>query len=53
MTVVKTAHVLWTPRSRAGLPVFADAKFSAAAMSGTWVQDLPGINRPPRGRPRV
>ena len=53
MTVVKPAHVLCTPRSRAGLPVFTDAKLAAAAMSGTWVQDLPGISRPPRGRPRV
>ena len=53
MTVAKTAHVLWTPRSRAGLPVFVEAAFAKTAMSGSWVQDLPGINRPPRGRPRV
>jgi hypothetical protein len=53
MTVAKPAHVLWTPRSRAGLPVVTDAAFAMPASSGTWVQDLPGITRPPRGRPRV
>ena len=53
MTVAKTAHVLWTPRSRAGLPVFVDAAFAKPAMSGSWVSDLQGITRPPRGRPRV
>ncbi len=51
--MVKCAHVLWTPRSRAGLPVFTDAGFEMTAMSGTWVKDLPGNTRPPRGRPRV
>ncbi len=52
MTVTCT-HVHWTPRSRAGLPVFTAASFAMAAMSGTWVKDLPGNARPPRGRPRV
>ncbi|HEX4431840.1 MAG TPA: hypothetical protein VHZ96_21405 [Frankiaceae bacterium] len=50
---VKNAHVLWTPRTRAGLPVFTDASFEMTASSGTWVHDLPGITRPPRARPRV
>jgi hypothetical protein len=49
---MKSAHVLWTPRTRVGLPVFTDAKFAMNA-SGTWVQDLPGITRPPRGRRRI
>ena len=43
---------MWTPRSRAGFPVFTDA-VAMTATSGTWVQDLPGITRPPRGRTRV
>lgn len=49
---VKTAHVLWTPRTRVGLPVFTDA-LQMTASSGSWVQDLPEIIRPPRWRPRV
>ncbi len=53
MTLAKPNHVLCAPRSRAGLPVFTDAALAMTAMSGTWVQDLPGTIRPPRGRPRV
>ncbi len=53
MTLAKPAHVLCAPRSSTGLPVFTDADFAMTAMSGAWVQDLPGITRPPRGRPRV
>jgi hypothetical protein len=49
----KPAHVLCTSRMRVGRPVFTDASREMTATSGTWVQDLQGITRPPRGRPRV
>ena len=45
VTVAKSAHVLWTPRTRAGLPVFTDADLEMTAMSGA---SAPG---PLRGSP--